>query len=128
VKVLIVEDETALAEILARSLRARGYEVTTQGTAEAAILSLAEAWPDALVLDINLPDESGWELLRRLSPEDRSRLHVVVISAAPISQKRVAELKPAHALLKPFPIDALARSLEDGASSRTAEGETWETA
>jgi DNA-binding response OmpR family regulator len=124
VKVLLVEDEISLADVLARNLRARGNDVTTRGTAEDAILSLAEAWPDALVLDINLPDESGWEVLRRLSAEDRRRLHVVVISAAPISAKRLDEFKPAHALLKPFPIDALARSLEDGA---TTEETTWET-
>ena len=47
---------------------------------------MAEAWPDALVLDINLPDDTGWEVLRKLGPESRSRLHVVVISAAPISR------------------------------------------
>ena len=121
--VLLVEDEVSLADVLARNLRARGHEVTTRGTAEDAILSLAEAWPDAMILDINLPDESGWEVLRRLTAEDRRRLHVVVISAAPMSPKRLDEFKPAHALLKPFPIDALARSLEDGATTE----ETWET-
>ena len=122
--VLLVEDEASLADVLARNLRARGHDVTTRGTAEDAILSLAEAWPDALVLDINLPDESGWEVLRRLSTEDRRRLHVVVISAAPMSKKRLDEFKPAHALLKPFPIDALARSLVGGTD---AEEPTWET-
>lgn len=121
--VLLVEDEVSLADVLARNLRARGHAVVSRTTAEDAILSLAEAWPDAMVLDINLPDESGWEVLRRLSAEDRRRLHVVVISAAPMSAKRLAEFKPAHALLKPFPIDALARALSDGA----LEAEAWET-
>jgi hypothetical protein len=40
-----------------------------------------------------------------------------------MSAKRLAEFKPAHALLKPFPIDALARALSDGA----LEAEAWET-
>jgi DNA-binding response OmpR family regulator len=123
VDVLIVEDEAALAEVLARNLRARGFAVSTVDTAEGAVLQLAEEWPDAVVLDINLPDESGWEVLRRLRPEDRKRLHVVVISAAPFSQKRIAEFRPAHALLKPFPIDALVRALEDGAR---VEESGWE--
>jgi len=107
VNVLLVEDEVALSDVLARNLRARGHAVAMAGTAEDALLSMAGAWPDALVLDINLPDDTGWEVLRRLTLEDRSRLNVIVISAAPVSQRRVQEFKPAHVLLKPFPLDAL---------------------
>jgi DNA-binding response OmpR family regulator len=107
VNVLLVEDEIALANVLARNLRARGHAVSTAGTAEGALLSMAESWPEALVLDINLPDDTGWEVLRRLSPTDRDRLNVVVISAAPVSQRRVQEFRPAHVLMKPFPLDAL---------------------
>jgi DNA-binding response OmpR family regulator len=112
-KVLLVEDETALADILARNLRARGFDVKAVDTAEGAILSMAEEWPEGLVLDINLPDDTGWEVLRRLGPESLNHLHVVVISAAPISQKRIAEFQPAHSFVKPFPIDALVRALSD---------------
>jgi DNA-binding response OmpR family regulator len=112
-KVLIVEDETPLADVLERNLRVRGFDVRSVETSEGAIRSMAEEWPDGLVLDINLPDDTGWEVLRRLGRERLSRLHVVVISAAPISQKRVAEFRPAHTFVKPFPIDALVRALED---------------
>jgi DNA-binding response OmpR family regulator len=124
-KVLIVEDETALADILTRNLRARGYDVRSVETAEAAILQMADEWPDGLVLDINLPDDTGWEVLRKLGPESRSRLHVVVISAAPISQKRLAEFKPQHSFVKPFPLDALVRALGATAVEATdADAET----
>jgi DNA-binding response OmpR family regulator len=114
-KVLIAEDETALADILTRNLRARGFDVRAVETAEAAILSMAEEWPEGLILDINLPDDTGWEVLRKLGPESRSRLNVVVISAAPISQKRLGEFKPHHSFVKPFPLDALVRALTDSA-------------
>ena len=122
-KVLLVEDEASLADVLARNLRVRGHEVTIAGSAEDAVASIRSWQPDAVVLDINLPDDSGWEVYRRLNPAEREGLHVVVISAAPFSQKRLDEFKPAHALQKPFPIDALARSLGDGA----IEEATWET-
>jgi DNA-binding response OmpR family regulator len=115
-KVLLVEDEAALADVLTRNLRARGHVVRTQATAEDAMLSMMEDWPDALVLDVNLPDASGWEILRRLSQKDRDLLHVIIISAAPISQIRIAEFRPAHTLLKPFPLDALVRALSDSRS------------
>ena len=80
--------------------------------AEPALLCMAELWPDVLVIDVNLPDLTGWEILRRLSEQDRKRLHVIVISAAPISPKRIDEFKPDRTLQKPFPIDALIRALD----------------
>jgi DNA-binding response OmpR family regulator len=118
VKVLLVEDERSLASVLARNLRARGYDVDLADTAEEAILSMAERWPDALIVDVNLPDFSGWEILRRLSEEDRSRLKVIMTSAAPLSQKRISEFRPAHALQKPFPIEAMLHALQDEGSTQ----------
>ena len=122
--VLLVEDEAALADVIARNLRARGHEVRMAGTAEAAVLAMAESWPDAMILDINLPDLTGWDVLRRLGAGDRERLPTIVISAAPISQKRIDEFRPFRALLKPFPIDALVRALGDIAARGTTEGDT----
>jgi DNA-binding response OmpR family regulator len=112
-KVLLVEDETALADVIGRNVAARGHDVTTAPSAQAAMTSLNADWPDAIVLDINLPDESGWEILRRLGPERRAAVRVVVISAAPISPKRLAEFQPARWFLKPFPLDALMRALSN---------------
>jgi hypothetical protein len=47
----------------------------------------------------------------------REELHIVVISAAPVSPQRLEEFRPAHALVKPFPVDALVRALADGRSA-----------
>lgn len=116
-KILLVEDEAALADVLARNLRARNHDVIVTQTAEAAVLSMAEHWPETLILDVNLPDMTGWDVLRRLSHLDRERLHTVVISAAPISQKRIEEFKPDRTLQKPFPIDALIRALDNTAQT-----------
>jgi DNA-binding response OmpR family regulator len=124
-RILLVEDETALADVIARNLRARGHDVVISPTAEAAVLSMAERWPDGLILDVNLPDMTGWDVLRRLSAKDRELLRVVVISAAPIAQKRIQEFAPVRWLQKPFPIDALVRLLHSPAPGSTlaAEGE-----
>jgi two-component system KDP operon response regulator KdpE len=121
-RILLVEDEASLADVLERGLKAHGHEVGRAASAEAAVMSILEQLPDSIVLDIGLPDLSGWEVLRRLSPVDRERLHVVVISAAPISQRRIDEFKPAHALLKPFPITALVRAIEDSRAPVEAVG------
>ena len=112
-QILLVEDEAELAQVIARNLGRHGHDVVSVGSAEDAVLSLAERWPDALILDINLPDLTGWDVLRRLSEADRSTLPVIVISAAPISEKRISEFRPFRALLKPFPMEVLVRALED---------------
>jgi DNA-binding response OmpR family regulator len=86
----------------------------TANTAEGAILQMVEEWPEVLVLDVNLPDHSGWEVLRRLGEESRRRLRVIVMSAYPISQKRIEEFQPHSALQKPFPMGALLHAVESG--------------
>jgi DNA-binding response OmpR family regulator len=112
-EILLVEDESELSQVIARNLRRHGHEVVAVGTAEEAVLSMAERWPETLILDINLPDLTGWDVLRRLSATDRANLPVIIISAAPISEKRIGEFRPFRALLKPFPMEVLARALED---------------
>ena len=110
-KVLLVEDEHALADVMSRNIRAHGHSVQTAASAGEAWRLIDEEAPDVMVLDINLPDESGWEVLRRLG-DKRDAIRVVVISAAPLSSKRLQELKPTRWFLKPFPWDALMRALE----------------
>ena len=123
--VLLVEDDAPLCDVMARNLRARGHELQVAGTAEAAVLSMAETWPDAIVLDVNLPDMTGWDVLRRLTAADRKRVSVIIVSAAPISEKRLLEFQPLRHLQKPFPIDALVRLLAEvapAAASNEKEG------
>jgi len=123
--ILLVEDDAPLRDVIARNLRARGHELAVAGTAEAAVLSMAESWPDAIVLDVNLPDMTGWDVLRRLTAADRKRVVVIIISAAPISEKRLLEFQPLRHLQKPFPIDALVRLLAEAApasASKAKEG------
>ena len=125
--ILLVEDDAPLADVIARNLRARDHACTVAGTAEAAILSMAEAWPDVLMLDVNLPDQTGWDVLRRLTAADRRRVSVIVISAAPISEKRVIEFQPLRHLQKPFPIEALVRLLAEAAPSGVTATEKEES-
>jgi len=68
-RILVVEDEEALARLLKSHLERAGYEVRTEGKGKAAIGFAAEHWPDLVVLDLMLPDMSGYDVcveLRRL--------------------------------------------------------------
>lgn len=110
---LLVDDEAPIADVLARSLRARGHEVRVVYTGLDALLALSEEVPDLMLLDISLPDITGWELLRRLAPQDRARVPVVVFSASPLAPSRLEQFKPAGVLQKPFPIEALLRLVNE---------------
>ena len=63
---------------------------------------------DLLLLDINLPDATGWDVLREIREAGRD-IPTVVFSAVPPSAQRVREFRPLGVLTKPFPIDALLR-------------------
>jgi CheY-like chemotaxis protein len=115
--VLSVDDEAPIVEVLTRTLRARGIDVRVATNGTDALYAITEGVPDVMLLDINLPDLTGWEVLRRLSPADRARLPVVVFSASPLSPKRVEEFRPAGVLIKPFPVDSLLRLIHETAKS-----------
>jgi len=122
--ILLVDDEPAIVNTLARTLRAKGYAVQSVENGKDALFALAESTPDVMLLDINLPDLTGWEVLRRLSATDRERVAVIVFSASPLAPSRVEEFHPAGVLLKPFPIDALETLLVRVLEAREEEADT----
>src|ERR1700751_181970 len=69
VRVLVVDDEPSLAELLANVLRYEGWEIQTAGDGRSAVRTAREFRPDAIVLDIMLPDFDGLEVLRRVRQE-----------------------------------------------------------
>jgi two-component system, OmpR family, response regulator len=70
VRVLVVDDEASLAEVLASVLRFEGWEVRTAGDGTEAVRAGREFRPDAVLLDVMLPDYDGLEVLRRLREAD----------------------------------------------------------
>jgi len=109
-RVLLVEDEEPLRRILARNLSRRGYRVTEAASAAEAITFLRAGEPfDALLLDVNLPDQTGWDVLRALDGANTDVPPVIVMTALRPVRRRLDEFHPAAVLLKPFPVDALVR-------------------
>jgi DNA-binding response OmpR family regulator len=104
--ILLVEDEHRLRQTLMRSLGARHFRVDEATTAATAVNAALAADYDVVLLDVNLPDATGWDVLRRLKAAGWDA-PVIVLSAVAPNPARVRELKPQGVLLKPFPIDAL---------------------
>jgi DNA-binding response OmpR family regulator len=106
--VLLIEDDEPLSGILSAYLRARGYQVTVSPTAEAAQAALADGLrPDIVVLDINLPGETGWSVIRSDALTAAGNPPVVVASAMSISPDRLREYGVAGYLPKPFALETL---------------------
>ena len=106
--VLLVEDDDAFARVIERNLTTRGVSVRRAATAADACAAIAAERPDLLLLDINLPDRTGWDVLRDPGTI-AARIPAIVLSATPLKPERVAEFRPLAYLPKPFPLDALIR-------------------
>jgi CheY-like chemotaxis protein len=116
-RVLLVEDEVVLRRVVARNLTSRGIQVSEAGTAGEAVQAATAEPPDLLLLDINLPDQTGWDVLRELKRRG-AEVPTIVVSAVRVSQNRLDEFRPLAYLPKPFPIDALLRLVFNGGQSR----------
>jgi two-component system phosphate regulon response regulator PhoB len=81
-RILVVEDEPAIRELLSINLRHAGYAVTEAGTAEQARSQLALAQPDLVLLDWMLPGQSGVDFAKQLRADPRtSALPIVMLTA-----------------------------------------------
>jgi DNA-binding response OmpR family regulator len=108
-RVLIVEDEPAIAESLDYALRREGF--TTQTAATYAKAEAARAWPTLIVLDLMLPDGNGRDLLHLLRAEARAT-PVIVLSSRESETDRVSALESGadDYVTKPFsPREVVAR-------------------
>jgi len=106
--ILIVEDDEPLAAIVARHLIAHGLPTeVVRSTEEAERRLAAGIRPSLLLLDINLPGETGWALLRGRSYAEAGRPRVIVVSATRISSSRLREFDIAGYLPKPFAMETL---------------------
>jgi DNA-binding response OmpR family regulator len=120
-RVLIVEDDESLRRIVSRHLRAQGYQVDEASSAEAAAKVIEDGLrPGVVLLDLNLPGETGWDLLRGPALEAAGSPPVIITSATTVSPKRLAEFGCAGYLPKPFPLETLVATLERLLSSKEA--------
>lgn len=110
---LLIEDDESLRRILTRHLRGRGFVVDEAATAEEAALVLANGLrPGLVLLDLNLPGGTGWDLLRGTALAAAGSPPVVITSATTVSPKRLVEFHVAGYLPKPFPLETLVATVE----------------
>ena len=110
---LLVEDDEALRRILARHLRGVGFVVVEAASAEEATEALQHGLrPRLVILDVNLPGDTGWDLLRGPAMADAGTPPVIVASALTIGPRRLAEFGVAGYLPKPFALETLVAAVQ----------------
>lgn len=108
-RILVVEDDTLLADAICSGLRQAGFAVDGFGTAGHALTALKTTPYELIVLDLGLPGMDGLELLRRLRASQRE-LPVLILTARDTVADRVAGLDAGadDYLIKPFDMEELA--------------------
>jgi two-component system, OmpR family, KDP operon response regulator KdpE len=118
-RVLVVDDEPQILRALQTSLRGAGYEVDTASTGEQALTAAAVRPPDAVILDLVLPDQRGTDVSRELRAW--SSVPIIVLSVVGDEAEKVAALDAGadDYVTKPFGVDELLARLR--AALRRAE-------
>jgi two-component system, OmpR family, response regulator len=111
-RVLVVDDEANIAELISMALRYEGFEVRAAHTGSRAVSAARDFHPDAVVLDMMLPDFDGLEVLRRMRATEPD-VPVVFLTARDAVEDRVAGLTAGgdDYVTKPFSLEELVARL-----------------
>jgi len=112
VRILVVDDEPTLTDLLTMALRYEGCDVRSAGTGTAAVRTAKEFLPDAVVLDVMLPDLDGLEVLRRLRGHTPD-VPVLFLTARDAVEDRIAGLTAGgdDYVTKPFSLEEVVARL-----------------
>ncbi|HEY8705724.1 MAG TPA: response regulator transcription factor [Gaiellaceae bacterium] len=121
-RILVVDDEPQILRALQMSLRGAGYDVDTASTGAQALTAAAVQPPDAVILDLVLPDQRGTDVCREL--RTWSTVPVIVLSVVGDESEKVAALDAGadDYVTKPFGVDELLARLR--AALRRVDGES----
>lgn len=104
-RIVLIEDEPNIIEAISFILGREGWDVTTCANGETAVKAVRAARPDAVLLDVMLPGQSGFEILRALRADpDFARLPVLMLTARGQKKDRdlAAQLGATRFMTKPF--------------------------
>jgi signal transduction histidine kinase/DNA-binding response OmpR family regulator len=122
--VLVVDDETDTLDFLRDTLRSEGFRVVAAHDGRQALEALAKARPDLVLLDIMMPEQSGFEVLEALAQHpDTASIPVVVLTARAddVDAQRGLALGARKYMSKPFDVQALIAEVQRQVGARAAE-------
>ncbi|WP_344812319.1 response regulator transcription factor [Microlunatus aurantiacus] len=127
IRILAVDDESSLTELLSMAMRYEGWQVSTAASGNEAVKAAREVRPDAIVLDMMLPDFDGLEVMRRVRSEDPG-VPVIFLTAKDAVSDRINGLTAGgdDYVTKPFSLEEVIARLRallrrSGASTGRSE-------
>jgi DNA-binding response OmpR family regulator len=115
VKILVVDDEPAILEIMAKKISREGFEVVTASDGAAAWTKIQSETPDIIVLDRTMPEMDGFTVLKMLreTPPNKKWIPVIIVSA--LGEVKDLEegmaLQADHYLVKPCPVEEIVKGI-----------------
>jgi len=114
-KILIVDDELDILEVLAFRLKKAGYEISTAVDGQKALDRIKKEVPDLLLLDLRLPGMDGYEVCKHLKATDKwKNIPIIMITASSIMkvEKAVRKFNVEGFLIKPFNYEELLEKIK----------------
>jgi len=112
-RILIVDDDESIRQIVRICLTDEGYEVFEAPNGQAALNMLTEIAPMLILLDLRMPVMDGWEFAKRYESMPGPRAPLVAFVAALNAEQDCADLDAAGILAKPFDLDDLLRAVRN---------------
>ncbi len=115
VKILVVDDEPAILEIMAKKIAREGFEVIIASDGAAAWAKIQSETPDIIVLDRTMPEMDGFTVLKMLreTPPNKKWIPVIIVSA--LGEVKDLEegmaLQADHYLVKPCPVEEIVKGI-----------------
>ena len=104
-KILVIDDEVGMLDIVATNLQAEGFTVVTSTSGQSGLELAGSELPDLIILDIMMPEIDGWEVLRRLEKKPTTAGLPVIMLTAKVDDTDVLEgleLGAVEYITKPF--------------------------
>jgi DNA-binding response OmpR family regulator len=114
-KVLVVDDDEGIVELVQKALVKEGYEVVVAFDGEEALVKVREANPDVILLDLNMPKLNGFEVLKEIRQKHKDRWRPIIIVSGETELESLREcydLEADHYLTKPCSIENILRGIE----------------
>ena len=113
-KVLIIEDEPQIREIVGKYLQNAGYEVYSADNGIDGLAVFAERQPHLVILDVMMPGISGLDVLKIISADESLKsIKVIILSATAKYKEPAAQLGYKHYLVKPFKITEIIEKINE---------------
>jgi DNA-binding response OmpR family regulator len=121
-RVFVVDDDASIQGFLVDALADDGYIVRTATNGRDALAILREWRPDLILLDLMLPEMSGWEFrANQLAQPDVAAVPVIVLSAMRNPTPTVPGLAPARVVAKPFDLEELLAAIDELSAAFVAD-------